>query len=167
MSQSTRTPQDVLLANGYEKKTECKSGHPFTPENTYVRRNGTRQCRACRNAASLACYYKSGKKSDRRMRNLKFNFSMTCEEFEALVTKQKGKCANPECGAIDAPQERLHVDHDHSCCAGRKTCGKCIRGLLCRRCNTILGMAEDRPELLTGLVRYLNDRHSSEFVCGK
>jgi hypothetical protein len=25
----------------------CKHGHAFTPENTYRRRNGTRDCRAC------------------------------------------------------------------------------------------------------------------------
>lgn len=29
------------------KQTHCKYGHPFTPENTYVRKNGHRQCRAC------------------------------------------------------------------------------------------------------------------------
>lgn len=28
-------------------KTECKYGHEFTPENTYVRSNGWRSCRAC------------------------------------------------------------------------------------------------------------------------
>ena len=27
--------------------TECVNGHPFAPENTRVRPNGTRQCRAC------------------------------------------------------------------------------------------------------------------------
>ena len=27
--------------------TECKHGHPFTPENTYVISRGYRQCRAC------------------------------------------------------------------------------------------------------------------------
>lgn len=29
------------------KKTHCKHGHEFTPENTYVNKNGHRLCRAC------------------------------------------------------------------------------------------------------------------------
>lgn len=28
-------------------KTECKNGHPFTPENTHIRKEGGRACRAC------------------------------------------------------------------------------------------------------------------------
>ena len=29
-------------------KTHCGEGHEFTPENTYVDRSGSRECRACR-----------------------------------------------------------------------------------------------------------------------
>lgn len=29
------------------RQTECIRGHPFSPENTYIRRNGTRFCREC------------------------------------------------------------------------------------------------------------------------
>lgn len=34
--------------------TECRHGHPYTPENTYVTPAGKRACRACRNRASKA-----------------------------------------------------------------------------------------------------------------
>lgn len=32
------------------RKTHCKWGHKFTKENTIVRANGTRECRACKQA---------------------------------------------------------------------------------------------------------------------
>jgi len=34
-------------------------------------------------------------------------------------------------------------DHDHVCCSGKKSCGKCLRGLLCHGCNTKLGALEN------------------------
>jgi HNH endonuclease len=33
------------------KLTECHKGHPFTDDNTYVKPNGTRNCKACRRDA--------------------------------------------------------------------------------------------------------------------
>lgn len=41
----------------------------------------------------------------------------------------------------------LAVDHCHI--SGH------IRGLLCTRCNTVLGLMEDRPELLRASIEYL------------
>jgi hypothetical protein len=43
--------------NGYERRTECVNGHPFTPENTYVnhsRGRPMRQCRTCTRARRAA-----------------------------------------------------------------------------------------------------------------
>lgn len=36
------------------KKTHCIHGHEFTPVNTYIRKNGSRQCRACQRKRSRA-----------------------------------------------------------------------------------------------------------------
>lgn len=33
--------------HNWANRTECKYGHPFTPENLYVSAKGTRRCRAC------------------------------------------------------------------------------------------------------------------------
>jgi hypothetical protein len=36
--------------------TECKRGHPFTPENTYINAKGDRICRTCKREYERAAY---------------------------------------------------------------------------------------------------------------
>ena len=64
------------------------------------------------------------------------------------------------CEICGAHPDRLHVDHDHSCCPGRtfRTCGKCVRGFLCGPCNRALGMLKDSVESLESAIGYLK-RH--------
>lgn len=59
-----------------------------------------------------------------------------------------GKCE--VCGT----NKELHVDHDHSCCPGQSTCGKCVRGLLCRSCNLALGFLHEDPVRIMALAEY-------------
>lgn len=40
------------------------------------------------------------------------------------------------------------IDHDHRCCPQRRSCSDCRRGLACQRCNVIIGLAGDNPEVL-------------------
>jgi 16S rRNA C967 or C1407 C5-methylase (RsmB/RsmF family) len=47
------------------------------------------------------------------------------------------------------------IDHDHGCCSGTGSCGRCVRGLLCNRCNLMLGFANDQPEILRAALEYL------------
>lgn len=90
-------------------------------------------------------------------------FGLSIEQFDAILAAQAGKCANPGCRATE-PGGRFntwHVDHDHSCCprdikGARKSCGRCIRGLLCQRCNLLLGHARDSVAVLEGAVAYLS-----------
>ena len=60
------------------------------------------------------------------------------------------------CGICRTADTDLMIDHDHACCSGRKPpCEKCIRGLLCRHCNTALGWFADDPRLLEAAIEYL------------
>lgn len=87
-------------------------------------------------------------------RNLKFKHAMTLDEYDELLAAQGGGCA--VCGSTDPKgRGRFHVDHDHRCCPGQKSCGKCVRGLLCCKCNPGLGSFNDDPELLIAAAAYL------------
>lgn len=49
------------------------------------------------------------------------------------------------CGVMELEGKKSFVvDHDHGCCSGTRSCGKCVRGVLCNTCNTRLGMLENR-----------------------
>jgi len=89
-----------------------------------------------------------------RASHLKRTYGMTADEYAAKLREQGGVCA--VCGKT--PEENgghLAVDHNHSCCPGERSCGKCVRGLLCGTCNRGIGNFRDSTELLLAAVAYL------------
>lgn len=60
-----------------------------------------------------------------------------------------------QCDLCGKPREkRFAIDHDHACCPGATSCGKCVRGLLCMGCNLSLGFL-DRPGWFDAAKNYL------------
>lgn len=82
-------------------------------------------------------------------------YNLTKEMYEALYEAQGGRCAL--CQRATGKTRRLSVDHNHKCCPGRKSCGRCVRGLLCRPCNTLLGRARDAIEFFARCIEYLTN----------
>jgi hypothetical protein len=85
---------------------------------------------------------------------LKRNFNLSINDYNTMMQEQKGVCAI--CKRTETLKKtnrtsvrRLSVDHDH------KT-GK-VRGLLCNRCNVILGKIEDNTILLNTMIKYLQN----------
>jgi hypothetical protein len=70
------------------------------------------------------------------------------DEWERRIEEQKNACA--ACGNVFLSTKRAgpHLDHNHLCCVEVPTCGECTRGILCGRCNLVLGMLEQEPHLL-------------------
>lgn len=77
---------------------------------------------------------------------LKYAHSITGDQFREMLDAQDSRCylctepLNPDVA------RGIHVDHDHTCCRGSRSCGKCIRGLACHGCNTGIGAFGDDPE---------------------
>jgi hypothetical protein len=75
---------------------------------------------------------------------------MSPEQFIKRLEEQGGKCA-----ICKIELSKPIVDHDHSCCSGRRGCGSCNRGLLCHSCNLIIGYANDSQKTLMNAIEYL------------
>src|SRR5579864_527146 len=80
---------------------------------------------------------------------LRRRYHLTWEQYQIKLRKQNNTCIcgrsfNRDGGKQAAP----HVDHNHKCCSGETSCGKCVRGILCFRCNCVLGFLENEPHLL-------------------
>jgi len=88
---------------------------------------------------------KKGKASNRR-NQLNQKYGITPQKYDEILKEQNGGCAI--CGGINENGRRLAVDHNH-------TTGE-IRGLLCNKCNSVLGWAGDSIAVLAGAIKYLN-----------
>lgn len=77
----------------------------------------------------------------RRNTMYKVRYKRTINDFDVKLSEQGDHCAL--CPSTGAPKRRLGWDHDHNCCPGYTSCGKCVRGLLCIACNKMLGHLEE------------------------
>jgi len=86
-------------------------------------------------------------KASRRDSQFRRRYGISAEQFDAMVSLNDGRCeVCKEKGA------RLVVDHCHSVSCGPAS----IRGMLCDRCNLMVGMSGDSPSLLIAAAEYLS-----------
>lgn len=138
--------------------TACQQKKPLTAFSRDKRRGYAARCKECRkaevnawraknraayNASERAKYAASPAKWERHLRS---KYGIGAQEYAERLAAQGGCCAICR-GAAEALGETLAVDHDHAT-------GK-VRGLLCAKCNRMLGCANDRPEVLRAGAEYL------------
>ncbi len=80
-------------------------------------------------------------------------YGVTQKQYDKMFNNQNGVC---KICNLSSNKEQLSVDHDHE--------SGFVRGLLCRRCNRILGMVKDEPLLLESMVMYLNNSFKVSFA---
>lgn len=79
-------------------------------------------------------------------------YCMSLDTYKGMLEKQGYKCDC--CGTPfdmtggEKKKSEVRIDHDHRCCPGKYSCGKCIRGLLCHRCNISLGYIDREQQHL-------------------
>jgi len=85
-------------------------------------------------------------------------YGLSAEEHTALLGLQGGACAI--CQKARGVRRALAVDHDHAAARDHdhdedKGCRLCVRGLLCKRCNRLLGDYRDDPAVFERAAAYL------------
>ncbi|MFF4825793.1 endonuclease domain-containing protein [Streptomyces sp. NPDC001312] len=91
-----------------------------------------------------------------------WRYGLTIARFNAILRVQEWTCAlcqeQPDCEFDYLQPDKptfWQIDHDHSCCDKPSSCGKCVRGILCRECNTSrLPFYERLPDVLQDSVRF-------------
>lgn len=89
--------------------------------------------------------------SNGRKYNLKWKFSITPEQLAEIAVRQGDRCYLCE---RPLGSDR-HVDHDHACCPGNRSCGKCVRGVAHQLCNQGIGQFDDDPSRMIQAARNL------------
>lgn len=142
---------NIRIKKGYQERIE------ISYENVE-----TLTCRTCGEILSLDRFELNSKTSIRRKsicrlcNILKYSYHITKAQYLELLESQGNRCAICRRDASEFNRS-LCVDHDHNCCPeSAKSCGKCVRGLLCHGCNQGLGVFKENIAALSSAIDYLN-----------
>lgn len=107
-----------------------------------------------KNRKAIRAYQSKYHKTHKRIRsliesrnsNLRYNYGISLVQYEEILALQDGRCRGCQKHQREF-KKSLCVDHNH-------ITGD-IRGLLCVRCNRILGLCFDNKNTLSNLIDYL------------
>ena len=140
----TKTCRKCLQTKGYAD---------FYPRGDKKGTSPQSRCKVCIRQQT-AEYRKKNGIEQRRKYGLKRSFGISQEFYNDLFSSQEGKCSICEVHQSEL-KRALSVDHCHDS-------GK-IRGLLCAKCNTALGLFGDRADNLKRATSYI-EKHMSELA---
>lgn len=125
------------------------------PEHTYCSKKCQQASYRKRNREKAkeehAKYHRENKETLRkRYREWSYaaEYGITLEDYILMFEEQNGSCAICKQRKY-SKHGLLSVDHDHET--------GIVRGLLCHRCNLLLGLAKDSSDLLLIAAEYLKD----------
>lgn len=138
----------------------CRVCKHKRPDNAFYTRktnhDGLRtECKRCHSAIGKSNYIKNKKRIDKKILqgHLRRSYGISLDNWNELFVRQNGVCAickKPETRFSNKSRttQRLCVDHDHNT--------NQVRGLLCHRCNSTIGLMEENTDRLSGILEYLN-----------
>ena len=116
------------------------------------------RCQSCHRKEWLKTH-KTWRLAFYRKRHLRTKYQLTIQDYEELWNQQEGKCVI--CNSLFTKTRGpkfANIDHDHRT-------GK-IRGILCHNCNTGLGKFNERIDVLTQAIYYIQKNEASHLHSG-
>ncbi len=141
------------LSNNVMVCNKCGEGKPLEdfPFNNGYRR---KRCRGCRVKAQREWRKKNPIKVKEAQRRHKLKkYGITDVEYQKIIKTQNNRCE--VCGNEEKERPKMPIDHNHAT-------GK-FRGVICSRCNRVLGAVDDEATLLRKLAEYL-ERHNCKLA---
>lgn len=133
--------------------TRCKEIKPLCEFSNYKKSKDGKKaaCKSCQKIYNDKWFEKNrDKKADtNRWWTIENKYNLTKEQYTALLEEQNYACKICGIHQDDNTHKYLYVDHCHS--------SGLVRGLLCRTCNSMLGMAKDDPIILENAINYLKE----------
>lgn len=130
---------------------DCKS-------TTRVAKHPGPRCTTCHRA------FVKASKARAHAKYIERTYSISEDAYAAILESQGGYCAI--CRRANGKTKRLAVDHDHSCCRGSVSCGRCVRALVCGPCNSAMAHFRDDTDALRRAIRVITDHPAQETLLG-
>ena len=114
-------------------------------------KDGMKRCSTCKVTLSISSFNRNIVTADRLQNVCKkckaahtknWKYALQTGHFDKMLAAQYHRCA-----ICRIQIDELLIDHCHRTGV--------LRGLLCRKCNTVLGMCDDNIGILEGAIRYL------------
>lgn len=160
-----------LCVGHYKQLREGRELVPLRPYYKELVPSGSKRCSRCGEVKSTDHFNRSANRKDglhghcRNCANSGVRasrYGLTSESFLQKLKEQANVCPICEC---DPGENGWRVDHDHSCCPGDgKTCGRCVRQILCRKCNLLVGYLERYERLLPKAQAYIEGHSSARSI---
>lgn len=132
---------------------KCKADKVLT--DFYLARNGKYGrksiCAECEKARTAEWRVKAGQvhRDKARARHVQAKYGMSSDEHKSMLSSQNHKCKICGTDEVYSLHGKLYVDHCHI--SGN------VRGLLCNRCNSGLGMFQDSATVVLKALQYLQE----------
>lgn len=151
---------DAIIETNESKGKTCSRCGVWKEWEQFPKQKGNKdgyraECKQCRNEAQQKSRYIDIEATRAKWRL--YYYQLTDARFKALLRQQQYRCA--VCCVLFTSEIKPYVDHNHLCCPGQKSCGECVRGLLCKDCNSMLGKVNDSADIFQRAIDYVNGKY--------